>query len=114
MDFDVDSLLESNERILNGDGAFEGSKYGEKGELILTWKVSSYIYSLTITYEPPTLLTDERIRIKCFMPDEHWFSIGFGDSMINTDMIAWTTKGEESYVTDHYSTAKQEPGVDLE
>jgi len=78
----------------------------------LAWKVSSFHYTLTVSYEPATILTEERVRIECVMPDQHWFSIGFGNSMHNTDMIAWTTQGSSSYVTDYWSIARKEPEVD--
>ena len=46
------------------------------------------------------------------MPDKMWFSIGFGTSMKNTDMIAWHADGQESRVVDYWSTKKWTPETD--
>ena len=41
-----------------------------------------------------------------------WFSIGFGDSMFETDMIAWHANGTNSYVEDYYSKRRAAPKID--
>ena len=46
------------------------------------------------------------------MPDKMWFSIGFGTSMKNTDMIVWHADGDESRVIDYWSTQKFTPEID--
>lgn len=48
------------------------------------------------------------------MPDDTWLSIGFGDSMINTDMISWNARGENSATIDFYSTKRDFPVGDLQ
>ena len=48
------------------------------------------------------------------MPDQMWFSIGFGNSiMTNTDMIGWHAAGDEdSKVVDYYSPWRNTPTID--
>ena len=47
------------------------------------------------------------------MPDKMWFSIGFGTSMKDTDMIVWHADGgENSRVVDYWSTRKWTPEID--
>ena len=56
--------------------------------------------------------TKDRIKMIVSMPDKMWFSIGFGTSMKNTDMIAWHADGQESRVVDYWSTKKWTPETD--
>ena len=92
---------------------FQKPKWGdEKGELILHWKISRYNYVLTLTYEPATATTEERVRFFLKMPDQHWFSIGFGTSMTNVDMISWFADGDNSYAKDYWSTSRSAPAED--
>ena len=46
------------------------------------------------------------------MPDQMWFSIGFGNDMWDTDMIGWHADGTNSRVLDYFSTAKISPELD--
>ena len=95
------------------DGVFQEPKYGEeKGELMLHWNISRYDFFMTVTYEPATASTAERIRMFLKMPDKMWFSIGFGSSMTNVDMISWFANGDESYAKDYWSTSKKAPAED--
>ena len=48
------------------------------------------------------------------MPDQTWFSIGFGKDMFDVDMIAWHANGLDSYVRDYWSTEKFTPPEDIE
>ena len=79
---------------------------------MLHWKISRYDFFMTVTYEPATATTAERIRMFLKMPDKMWFSIGFGSSMRNVDMISWFANGDESYAKDYWSTAKNAPAED--
>lgn len=49
------------------------------------------------------------------MPDTQYFSIGFGGSMADCDMIAWHANGQnKSYVVDYWSTKRGDaPRVDV-
>ena len=48
------------------------------------------------------------------MPDQSWFSIGFGANMNNVDMIGWHADGADSYVRDYFSKTKNTPPEDDE
>jgi phosphoserine aminotransferase len=61
---------------------------------------------MSVNYEAANEEHEDRIRMILRMPDRHWFSIGFGSGMTNTDMIAWHANGAESYVKDYWSTSK--------
>ena len=66
-------------------------------------------------YEEAKEGTNERLKMVLTMPDQSWFSIGFGASgMINVDMIGWHANGEDSYVRDYFSVAKNVPPEDEE
>lgn len=58
--------------------------------------------------------TPEGVKMVMEMPDDTWLSIGFGDSMINTDMISWNARGENSATIDFYSTKRDFPVGDLQ
>ena len=38
------------------------------------------------------------------MPQDNYFAIGFGKSMLNIDMILWQANGNNSAVSDLWST----------
>ena len=46
------------------------------------------------------------------MPDQMWFSVGFGKDMWDTDMIGWHADGKQSKVLDYFSTSKSSPELD--
>ena len=56
----------------------------------------------------------EGVKMVMFMPDTTWFAIGFGDSMINTDMISWNSRFDNSVAIDYFSDARDYPKIDLE
>ena len=47
------------------------------------------------------------------MPDNAYFSIGFGDSMYNTDMLAWFSDNGTGSVVDYYSEGEFTPSEDI-
>ena len=49
---------------------------------------------------------------KVDMPDDSWFSIGFGPNMTNTDMIGWFSDKGVGSTKDYWSTANIPPTVD--
>ena len=107
----VDNFVKNRRQLQ--DGVWQEPKWGdEKGELILHWKISSYNFLMTVTYEPETATNKERIKMFLKMPDKMWFSIGFGSSMTDVDMISWFVDGENSYAKDYWSTAKNAPAED--
>ncbi len=67
---------------------------------------------MSVAFEAANEEHDDRLKILVRMPDRHWFSIGFGSDMTDTDMIAWHADGEASYVKDYWSTKKGAPKED--
>ena len=47
------------------------------------------------------------------VPDNSWFSIGFGNSMKNTDMITWFVDNETGRTVDYWSTDREKPKEDV-
>jgi len=47
--------------------------------------------------------TPEGVRMVVDMPDQTWLAIGFGESMVNTDMISWNARAEQSIAIDFFS-----------
>ena len=45
------------------------------------------------------------------VPDNSWFSIGFGQDMYDTDMILWQASGSNSKAMDLYSTGHSTPSM---
>jgi hypothetical protein len=56
----------------------------------------------------------DRIKMLLMMPDNMWFSIGFGKNMNQTDMIVWHANGKDSEVIDYFSKGKYTPQPDEE
>ena len=54
----------------------------------------------------------DRIKMIVSMPDQMWFSVGFGNDMWDTDMIGWHADGSQSKVLDYFSTSKSSPELD--
>ncbi len=108
------SAADAEIEAAKGRMLFSGVKtsYGELNELILKYSVDKYVFQLDITYEAATAETPERLRIVSNIPDNMYYAIGFGNSMTDTDMIAWHAKAEESYVEDYWSTGRSKPAVD--
>ena len=65
-------------------------------------------------YEGATSQKNERLKMVLDIPNNTWFSIGFGRSMNKVDMIGWHANGEDSYVRDYFSTGKNTPPEDDE
>lgn len=65
-----------------------------------------------IHFEVANAEHSDRLKLSVTIPDEMWFGIGFGDSMVETDIIAWHAMGNDSYVEDYYSTSRSQPKVD--
>ena len=49
---------------------------------------------------------------KAVVPDDSWFSIGFGPTMTNTDMILWTVDKGVGRVADLFSFGQSTPMED--
>jgi hypothetical protein len=81
---------------------FIGEEFGDDGRLILNWLFGRQTITMDVKYQ----INEERIELVLFMPDGMWFSIGFGSSMVETDMIAFFAQGGDSYVEDYWSTQK--------
>lgn len=54
-----------------------------------------------------------RLVFKVKIPNNSWFSIGFGASMTNTDMIAWFANDKVGLTKDYWSTSHDDPEEDL-
>lgn len=76
---------------------------------MITWQVGKFIFTVQVKYN----IELERIELIVVIPDNMYFSIGFGNSMLDCDMIAWHAKGAESTVVDYWSTKRADaPSVD--
>ena len=69
---------------------------------------------MEVFFEEATASTNDRLKMIVTIPDGSYFSIGFGDSMFNVDMIGWHAKGANSYAKDYFSTGKYKPPADAE
>ena len=52
------------------------------------------------------------IVFKAVVPDNSWFSIGFGTTMSDTDMIAWFVTNGVGSARDYWSTFYSAPALD--
>ena len=66
-------------------------------------------YTLDTCFDDMT----QEIVFKAVLPDNSWLGIGFGTTMDNTDMIAWTVNNKQGSVKDLYSTGEWEPAEDV-
>ena len=48
------------------------------------------------------------------VPNNSWFSIGFGNTMKNTDMISWFVDNETGRTVDYWSTTHKQPKEDID
>ena len=87
MDYYQEPISNAELRMLD-DGP-QPDKYGNRGQLIKTWKFRGYEFKMEVAYIPEDDKEEERMQFFVTMPDKMYFSIGFGGSMTNTDMIAW-------------------------
>ena len=77
--------------------------------LILNWDMGvKYRFNMEIIY----LMKTEELQFKVNMRDNSWLALGFGESMYNTDMIAWHTFGVNSYAADYWSWKNGTPDAD--
>ena len=88
--------------------------YKDDGSLVLRWTSEQlWVFEMNITFEPADDDHDDRLMFRLIMPDNMWFSLGFGTDMFDTDMIAWHAKGKSnSYVGDYFSVKKDTPAAD--
>ena len=88
---EIDDFLSTHTRQLQAIDYFDGATYDENNRLNLQWSIANYyFFNLRIKYNKEV----DRIEMILFMPDNMYFSIGFGPSMTATDMITWHAKGE--------------------
>ena len=52
------------------------------------------------------------VRFSATVPNNHYFSIGFGSTMYSTDMVVWQANSQNSLVLDLWSTGHQTPITD--
>ena len=93
------------------DGPQE-DRYGNRGQLIKSWRFQEKEFTMEVAYIPADDDEEERMQFFVTMPDKMYFSIGFGGSMRNTDMIAWQADGRNSKVVDYWSTSRDTPEID--
>ena len=81
--------------------------------MILTWTTRKLQqFEVTVTFEPADNEHDDRLAFRVIMPNNMWFCLGFGETMSNTDMIAWHSASEESFSQDYWSVSREAPVVD--
>ena len=51
--------------------------------------------------------------LRTVVPDNSWFSIGFGKSMENTDMMTWFVDNGTGRTVDYWSVDKKRPKEDI-
>jgi len=54
----------------------------------------------------------DRVVFDVTLQNNMWFAVGFGSSMVNTDIVAWSTYGVQSEQVDLYSRGNYFPGAD--
>ena len=91
------------ERDLQRLTFFKGLSYGPKNELIYHWNIAHFDYWITMSYEAEVEddsweggIKPEGVRFITEMPNTSWISLGFGDSMTETDMISWNALAEDT------------------
>ena len=101
------------------DEHIQAPRWGPDNELIQTFTAAKFKFELQVFYQKAGSASSrdinadkDRIKMIVSMPDKMWFSIGFGTSMKNTDMIVWHADGDESRVVDYWSTQKFTPEID--
>ena len=94
------------------DDGMQEDRYGNRGQLIKEWKFRGYSFKMEVAYIPADDDEEERMQFFVTMPDKMYFSIGFGGSMRNTDMITWHADGIYSKVADYWSTERDTPEKD--
>ena len=52
------------------------------------------------------------LKMVVTVPENMWFSIGFGEGMINTDMVLFTGSGMSGDIKDLWSTKESTPQTD--
>lgn len=58
------------------------------------------------------MLNSTHARFQVTMPQGHYFSIGFGPTMTNCDMVIWQANGKDSRVQDLWSVGRDTPRID--
>jgi hypothetical protein len=58
------------------------------------------------------LLNQTHISLNASIPHNCYVSLGFGQTMFDTDMVIWQTNGNQSMVTDAYSYSHNVPTFD--
>ena len=66
------------------------------------------MFELDACYDRDT----QELVFKAVVPNNAWFSIGFGESMTNTDMIGWFVKDKAGSTVDYWSTSHAAPEED--
>jgi hypothetical protein len=56
--------------------------------------------------------TPDTIRFQVVVPNGQYFSIGFGKTMTNCDMVIWEANGMNSKALDLWSTGRSVPMTD--
>lgn len=54
-------------------------------------------------------VTSQELVFEVDQPDDSWFSIGFGNTMSNTDMISWSVNNGKGKARDLWSTNYSAP-----
>jgi len=57
---------------------------------------------------------EKEIVFKAVVPDQSWFSIGFGSSMTDCDMIAWRVTRGKGKVEDYWCSGSHHPVPSLD
>ena len=99
-------LASSYHRWLLDDDIIQPEQFGVDDQLIRTWQWKDKEFELELFFEEATAKTADRLKMIMTLPDDAYFSIGFGRNMNEVDMVAWHANGVDSYVKDYYSLNK--------
>ena len=111
----MEKSVVGSRRDLKEDEVIQPETFGEQDQLQRSWLYRDQKWALEVFYEEATQNTNERLKMVVTMPDQTWFSIGFGGTnMFNVDMIGWHANGSDSYVKDYFSVEKNDPPEDKE
>ena len=103
----MDNLIGDDENLMARTVRKLDNKKTPLEELICiknTWDV----FELDACYDRDT----QELVFKAVVPNNTWFSIGFGESMTNTDMIGWFVKDKAGSNVDYWSTSQAAPVED--
>lgn len=97
-----------NTNLSNIAGKIALTVGGQEGSTLSCLQKEWDAFKLDSCYDSVT----QEMVFQTTMPDNSWFSIGFGNSMTNTDMITWFASDGSGSALDYFSESHSAPELD--